>query len=123
MSDPRSAPPNERRIAAGRAIGLVSSGATIVLLALFRFANPYATPPPDATFPLVALAVLALVAALASLVGRPIALAVAFALSFYPIGFNFLMSGNLFVLVGVAQLGYLAASVLLWPLVAERESG
>jgi len=114
--------PNERRLAAGRAVGLGSAAATLVLLALFRFANPYATPPPEATFPLVVLAVLALVATLASLVGRPIALGVAFALSFYPIGFNFLMSGNLFALVGIAQLGYLAASILLWPLVSQRES-
>jgi hypothetical protein len=77
---------------------------------------------PDPAFPLsgiafavaILMAILAIIAVIASIHGHGIALIVLFFASFFPIGY-FLLGLNSWVqVIGVLNLGYLLAGLVLW---------
>lgn len=57
---------------------------------------------------------LAVVAAVASIVGSPGGLLIVFLLSFFPVGLYLLGAPSIFKWVGVAELGYLASATALY---------
>jgi hypothetical protein len=103
----------------GRLAGLLAALSAIALYAVLVFFNPYVSSPGQGgtdvtTHVVVALmVVLALTAAWASLYGRPLVLVLTFLLSFVPFGLYMLGTPGVFLWIGVADLLYLLAALLL----------
>jgi hypothetical protein len=103
----------------GRSVGSAAALSAIALYAVLAFFNPYASSPGQGgadgmTYAIVALmVVLALMAAWASLFGKPLVLLLAFLFSFLPFGLYMLGTPGVFFWIGVADLLYLLAALLL----------
>jgi hypothetical protein len=103
----------------GRLTGLVAALSAVALYAVLVFFNPYVSSPGQGgadvvTHVVVALmVVLALTAAWASLYGKPLVLVLVFVPSFVPFGLYMLGTPGVFFWIGVANLLYLFAALLL----------
>jgi len=98
----------------GRLVGLLAALSAITLYAMLVFFNPYvSSPDQDGAAMTYVMVVLALTAAWASLYGKPLVLLLAFVLSFVPFGLYMLGTPGAFFWIGVADLLYLFAALLL----------
>ena len=106
-------------LALGRLVGLAAALSAITLYVVLVFFNPYVTSPGQGeadVMPHVVVALmvaLALTAAWASLRGKPLVLVLAFILSFVPFGLYMLGTPGVFLWIGVADLLYLFAALVL----------
>ncbi len=98
-----------------RVVGVGAASATIVLYCVFLFANPYNQKGITGSTYIVGeiMVALALLAAWSAWTLKPWALVLAFAASFFPVGFYLLGSPGIFTFVGVANVLYLVAGALI----------
>ncbi len=100
-----------------RSVGLVGAFSTAVLWLVFVFFNPYLSPdqaPDPGPYVMGAMMVLLSVAAAwAVLKLRTGILFLAFAASFVPVGFYVLLTPSIFKWIGVCNLLYLVAGLLM----------
>ncbi len=98
----------------GRVVGSVSAIGAAALWALLTYRNPYAGAANDSQALMGMLMIGAsAVAAAAGAAGAHLAMYILFFVLFVPIGFYVMLSGGIFTLIGVCNLLYLAAAVLV----------
>jgi hypothetical protein len=99
----------------GQILGVAASASSLALWAVFVFLRPYSDQPLTTQTQAVAavLAVAAVGGAYASLRRRPYLLLLVFGLSFMPAGLYLLGTPGIFRGIGLANLGWLAAAVLM----------
>ncbi|MEQ1895921.1 MAG: hypothetical protein ABL971_00880 [Vicinamibacterales bacterium] len=108
----------------GRILGSVSAIGAAILWALLTYRNPYAGAANDSQALMGMLMIGAsAVAAAAGAAGAHLAMYILFFVLFVPIGFYVMLSGGLFSLIGVCNLLYLAAAVLVHRSVALSRPG
>lgn len=94
-----------------RLSGLLTSIGVLGLYLVFVFFNPYR--PGSLTLPIVAMMVLALVGALAAWWAKPYLMLAIFLVTFVPVGLYMLGTPGLFKWIGILQLVFLLASILM----------
>jgi hypothetical protein len=98
----------------GRVIGTLSAIGAAILWALLTYRNPYAGAANDAQALMGMLLIGAsAVSGAAAASGAHLAMYILFFVLFVPIGFYVMLSGGLFSLIGVCNLVYLGAAVLV----------
>ena len=99
----------------GRWIGFLASGATLVLWAVFLFANPYGSEGISSDTYAVAAVMMALAAAAFVAAWRiiPILMFIVFAISLFPVGLYLLGTPGIFKWVGVCNLLFLPSGLLM----------
>lgn len=111
-------------MSSGRILGSVSAIGAAVLWALLTYRNPYAGAADDSQALMGMLMIGAsAVAAAAGAAGAHLAMYILFFVLFVPIGFYVMLSGGLFSFIGVCNLLYLAAAVLVHRSVAVARRG
>lgn len=100
---------------AGRWIGFLASGATLVLWAVFLFANPYDSEGIKSDNYAVAAVMVALAAAAFVAAWRiiPILMFIVFAISLFPVGLYLLGTPGIFRWVGVCNFLFLPSGLLM----------
>lgn len=110
--------------ATGRILGSLSAIGAAVLWALLTYRNPYAGAADDSqTLMGMLLIGASAVSAAAAASGAYLGMYILFFVLFVPIGFYVMLSGGIFSLIGVCNLLYLAAAVLVHRDVALGRSG
>jgi hypothetical protein len=99
-----------------RASGALACGGAAALWLILLFANPYGEEGMGAgtRFVAGAMIVLAVLGAVASILGEPFLMGAVAALSFCPVGFYLLGSPGIFLWIGVCDLTLLATAILLY---------
>jgi hypothetical protein len=99
-----------------RLLGLSAAVLGILLTGVLLMINPYDTGGITAGTVIVGVVMilLALLAGWAAFTVRPVILLLAFIGSFVPVGYYLLGTPGVFALIGVADLGYLVASALMF---------
>ncbi len=100
--------------AIGRVLGVASALVVLALLSVLALGPASEGVGPGTLLVLALTGLLAVVAAVASIVGSPGALLIVFLLSFFPVGLYLLGAPSIFKWVGVAELGYLASATALY---------
>lgn len=94
-----------------RLIGMLASLGVLGLYLVYVFFNPYS--PGSLTLPIVVMLTLALVGALAAWWAKPYFMLAVFLVAFIPMGLYTLGTPGLFKWIGILQLIFLLASVLM----------
>lgn len=102
-------------IQAGRWIGFLTSGATLVLWAVFLFANPYDSEGISSNnyAPVAVMMALAAAGMLAAWRIIPILMFIVFGISLFPVGLYLLGTPGMFKWVGVCNLLFLPSGLLM----------
>lgn len=95
----------------GRLIGLTSAVGALVLYGMVVWFNPYA--PGSLTLPIGFRMLVGLVGLWLAYKGRPYLMTLVFILSFVPLGLYMLGTPGLFRWIGILDLAYLAASLMI----------
>jgi hypothetical protein len=101
-----------------RILGILTSLGALVLYVVLAFFNPYS--PGGLTLPVSLMMLVAIAGAAAAYFMRPYWMLVLFAISFVPIGLYMLGTPGIFRLIGIFDLFYLLAGILM--LVSKRTS-
>lgn len=106
----------KKKIEAARIIGLSAAILTIILYGVLLFTNPYSEQGPnEGTYRVVALMIfMALLAVWGSLKFKPLLLFIAFFGSFIPEGFYMLGTPGIAKLIGICNLLFLVAGIVLF---------
>lgn len=99
---------------AGKVAGVLSAVVVLGLLMVLVLAPPYAPVAAISTLALVPTAVLAVAVVIASLIGSPGVVLIAFLVSFLPVGLYLLLSPGMFKAIGLMEVGYLLAAALFY---------
>ncbi|MBI1877108.1 MAG: hypothetical protein HYR94_02545 [Chloroflexi bacterium] len=96
-------------------IGLIAASLTVILYSVLLFFNPYTNQPATAETHWIAviMILLALLVGWASLKYMPVLIFLAFLASFFPVGLYMLGTPGLFRAIGVGNLLYLMAVILM----------
>jgi hypothetical protein len=99
-----------------RLAAFLSSSATLGLYIVLVWFNPYAQG--NLTSPTLFAMIISLLSVVLSIAARPLIMIIVGSVLFFPIGFYMLGAPSIFRLIGICNLLYLAAGILL--LVSER---
>lgn len=99
------------KIKIARTIGMIASAGTAGLYIALVFSNPYTTG--SMTLPIAVMMLLALTGIIAALKTRPYPMLAVFLASFVPIGFYMLWTPGIFKWIGIFNLLFLLASLLM----------